>query len=246
MLVAANWKCNGSFADLEAYASAIQPAAGVEAIVFPPAVYVAWLRRRLPDSVAVGVQDVSLYAGGAHTGEISVSIAADVGASWVLVGHSERREDQQEDDAIVAAKLRAVVDAGLRPILCVGESEASRQSDSADVFVAAQVTSAIEAVGADQLATGAIAYEPIWAIGSGVSASPSQAAQMHAVIRSTATTAGGLNGSNLQVIYGGSVKQDNAASLFAEIEIGGALVGGASMQAESFNAIVDAAAEARR
>ena len=166
---------------------------------------------------------------------------AELGGRWALTGHSERRSEHGESDALVAAKFGAALAAGLRPILCVGETLAERQAGEAEAVVARQVQAVIEAVGVDGVAQGAVAYEPVWAIGTGETAAPDQAAAMHAVIRKTIADNDAALAESIRVIYGGSVNPHNAAALFSEPDIDGGLIGGASLQAESFLAIVAAA-----
>ena len=211
-------------------------------MVFPPVAYLGEFVAKAGHAVvAVGAQDLHPAAEGAHTGGVSGAMIADLGGRWVLTGHSERRSEQGESDALVAAKFEAALDAGLKPIVCVGETLAERRAGDARAVVARQVQAVIERVGADGLAQGAVAYEPVWAIGTGEAAAAGDAAAMHGLVRDTiAAVDAGLAGS-IQVIYGGSVSPDNAAALFGEPDIDGGLIGGASLRAESFLAIVAAA-----
>ena len=176
---------------------------------------------------------------GAYTGEVAADMLVDQGCRWVILGHSERRQYHAESDEQVAAKLDAAVASGLRPIVCVGETREQRESDQAEAVVGAQLTGAL--AGRASLAGLVVAYEPVWAIGTGLTASPQQAQDMHAFIRSCLGDIDGVDGAATRVLYGGSVKASNAAELFAQPDIDGALVGGAALVAEDFLAIIDAA-----
>ena len=206
-------------------------AAGVETLVFPPAVYLAEAVRRWP-GLGVGVQDVHAESAGAFTGEVAAEMVAELGVSHALVGHSERRQLFGEDDGIVAAKHAAARRAGLVPILCVGETLGERRAGRAEAVVLAQLDAVFATASA---ARAIIAYEPVWAIGTGETATPEQAQGMHAVIREA------LGEPSLRVLYGGSVKPENAAALFREDDIDGGLVGGASLDPASFGRIAEAA-----
>jgi triosephosphate isomerase len=178
-------------------------------------------------------------AAGAFTGEISAEMLADLGCSWVILGHSERRQYHQESDSLVAAKLGAAVKAGLKPIVCVGETREQREGGEAQAVVGAQIAGALSDQAA--LAGLVVAYEPVWAIGTGLTASPQQAQDMHEFIRDSLGSIDGLDAAATRVLYGGSVKPGNAEELFAQPDIDGALVGGAALVAEDFRAIVEAA-----
>lgn len=243
-LIAGNWKMYGSSAFVAEYAAALGAAplpAGVDVLLLPPTPYLRALADALGDSVSYGVQNVHDAVEGAYTGEFAAEMARDIGAVWTLVGHSERRAQSGETDERVAAKLAAALRAGLRPIVCVGETEAERDAGSARAVVDRQLAAAASACGGD-LAALTVAYEPVWAIGTGRTASPEQAQQMHAAIRSRLADLGGAQAAAaVRILYGGSVKPDNAAALLGEADIDGALVGGASLAADSFAAIVAAA-----
>ena len=232
-LVAGNWKMHGSAAALARFATAMAFEDGVEAVLLPPAPYLAMMRERLPDAVGIGVQNVHAAACGAHTGEVAAEMALDLGAQYALVGHSERRRDCLETDAAAAAKFRAARRAGLTPILCVGETLDERRAGRENDVVRAQLEAVFDAD--PPLAADVIAYEPVWAIGTGETATPEQAQAMHAFIRAT------LGGACGRVIYGGSVNAANAAALFDQRDIDGGLVGGASLDAAQFSAIIRAA-----
>ena len=241
-LIAANWKMHGSLEMVHKFAESFDQGVdlGAEVVVFPPVVYLGALQGLTSKYVQVGVQDVGVASAGAHTGEIAASMVKDVGGSWVIVGHSERRADQLEGDDLVAQKFAAVIAAGLSPIVCVGETLAERKADDAFAVVSKQLKAIIDLCGVSALAKGAIAYEPLWAIGTGLTATPEQAGQMHASIRDLVAGLDQDVASSVRIIYGGSVNPENAGLLFAQEEVDGALVGGASLQAPSFAAIVAA------
>ena len=244
-IVAGNWKMHGSLEAVAGFCQALRGArlgAELDVLVFPPAAYLGQFADGVRDAgVAVGAQDLHPAAQGAHTGGVSGAMIADLGGRWALTGHSERRSEHGESDALVAAKFGAALGAGLKPILCVGETLAERRAGEAEAVVAKQVQAVIEAVGVDGVAQGAVAYEPIWAIGTGETATPDEAAAMHRLVRETIAAANGALAGSVRVIYGGSVNAHNAAALFSEPDIDGGLIGGASLQAESFLAIVAAA-----
>lgn len=222
---------HGSRALLEAFAARAFPGA-IETLVFPPAVYVAAAAQRL-SGIGVGIQDVHSEATGAFTGEVAAEMAAELGASHALVGHSERRQLFGEDNGTVAAKYAAARRAGLVPILCVGETLEERRAGRQETVVLTQLD-AVFATGSARDAV--VAYEPVWAIGTGETATPAQAQAMHAVIREA------LREPSLRILYGGSVKPGNAAALFGEEDVDGGLVGGASLEPAAFGAIAEAAA----
>ncbi|MYH13628.1 MAG: triose-phosphate isomerase [Gammaproteobacteria bacterium] len=244
-IVAGNWKMHGSREAVAGFCEALRCArlgAELEVLVFPPVAYLGQFADGVRDTgVEAGAQDLHPAAQGAHTGGVSGAMIAELGGRWALTGHSERRSEHGESDALVAAKFGAALAAGLRPILCVGETLAERQAGEAEAVVARQVQAVIEAVGVDGVAQGAVAYEPVWAIGTGETATPDQAAAMHRLVRETIAAADGALAESIRVIYGGSVNPHNAAALFSEPDIDGGLIGGASLQAESFLAIVAAA-----
>ena len=243
-LVAGNWKMHGSLADNVALLDAIKPAlAGIDAAVCVPFPYLAQAQASLTGStIAWGAQNVSEQAKGAFTGEVSTGMLLDFGCSYVIVGHSERRSLYGESDELVARKYMAAQAAGLIPILCVGESLEERESGVTEAVVARQLDAVIAAAGVASLAKAVVAYEPVWAIGTGKTASPAQAQAVHAFIRGkiAALDAGVAEG--LVIQYGGSVKAANAAELMAQPDIDGGLIGGASLVADEFVAICRAAA----
>ena len=212
-----------------------------DCVVCPPFVYLADVARMLRDStVALGAQDVGAEAQGAFTGEVSAAMLRDVGCTMAIVGHSERRSYHGEGSQLVADKAKAALAEGLTPIVCVGETLAQREANQTEAVVAEQLQAVIAALGA-QLADIVVAYEPVWAIGTGKTASPEQAQAVHAFLR--AQLVGALPAAaRVPLLYGGSVKPDNAAELFAQADIDGGLIGGASLKAADFVAIARAAA----
>ena len=243
-LVVGNWKMQGSLASVEALLGDLvsaTPVAEVEVAVCPTYVHLAQAVGlcRL-SSVAVGAQDCSHVQSGACTGEVSPAMLAEIGCHWVILGHSERRQYQGESDTLIAAKLAAAAEAGLRPIVCVGETREQREAGAAEAVVSAQLEGALKGqANLDQLV---VAYEPVWAIGTGLTATPEQAQRMHAFMRACLADIANVDAAATRVLYGGSVKADNAAKLFAQLDIDGALVGGAALFAADFLAIINAAA----
>lgn len=241
-LVVGNWKMNGSLAqlaELNAIAAAAREAAGVDVAVCPPFTLVASARARAT-GIAVGGQDCHAADSGAHTGSISAAMLKEAGARLVIVGHSERRAEQGETDTIVRAKAEAALRHALQVIVCVGESEAERERGEALNVVAAQLQGSLPLNGEGEGEL-VVAYEPIWAIGTGKVATPADVAEMHAAIRTELRQLLGDRGAHVRILYGGSVKPDNAAALFAVEDVDGALVGGASLTAADFVPIIDAA-----
>ena len=240
-LVIANWKMNGDLAFLEALASSLPSLSKVQTVIAPPAVYALRLAELAQGVFEVGLQDVGSHESGAHTGEVSAAMARDLGASVVLVGHSERRSEHAEDDKIVAAKCEQIIAAGLMPVICVGETLVERESGKAIDRVRAQVTAQKHCLrNAKEVA---IAYEPIWAIGTGKSATVTEAVQMHQAIRGVLKEIVPAAAPGISILYGGSVNAENAPELFAYPEIQGVLVGGASLDTQQFAAIIRAAAK---
>ncbi|HEY9098485.1 MAG TPA: triose-phosphate isomerase [Thiobacillus sp.] len=244
-LVAGNWKMHGSKAENSALLAALKPAlAGIDAVVCVPFPYLAQAQAELAgSSIAWGAQNLSEQAAGAFTGEVSAAMLVDFGCTYVLVGHSERRSLYGESDALVASKYMAAQAAGLKPILCVGESLVERESGVTEAVVARQIDAVINAAGVASLANAVIAYEPVWAIGTGKTASPEQAQAVHAFIRSKIATLDASVADQLVIQYGGSVKAANASELMVQSDIDGGLIGGASLVAEEFAAICRAAAK---
>ena len=247
IIVAGNWKMHGNLAfarDLVAALRAGLPSAdGFEAVLAPPSVLISAVREAAGATMAVGGQDCSAHAEGAFTGEVSATMLADQGCRYVIVGHSERRQYHRESDALVADKFAAAQAAGLVPILCVGETESEREAGQTEQVVTRQFEAVIDKVGIAAFARAVVAYEPVWAIGTGKTASPAQAQEVHALIRSQAAKRDATIACSLTILYGGSVKGGNAQSLFAEPDIDGGLIGGASLKADEFLAICRAGAE---
>jgi len=217
------------------------PAPRADIAVCPPATLLAAASRHLAGSgILTGGQDCHPDPSGAHTGDLSAPMLADAGAHFVIVGHSERRTDHGETDALVAAKARAGQGAGLVPIICVGETEAQRQAGAAGDVVTRQLAGSVPD-GAMDGPGFVIAYEPVWAIGTGRTATTADIAAMHGLIRSLLVERFGGAGAGVQILYGGSMKPDNAAAILATPEVNGGLVGGASLLSESFHAIISAA-----
>ena len=244
-LVAGNWKMHGNLAENAALLEALKPAlAGIEAVVCVPFPYLAQVQSALAgSSIAWGAQNVSEQSKGAFTGEVSTSMLLDFGCKYVIVGHSERRSLYGESDELVAKKYMAAQAAGLTPILCVGESLEERESGVTEAVVARQLDAVINAAGVASLGRAVVAYEPVWAIGTGKTASPEQAQAVHAFIRRKIAALDAAVADGLVIQYGGSVKAANAAELMVQPDIDGGLIGGASLVADEFIAICRAAAK---
>ena len=249
-LVAGNWKMNGSRQAnrslLSSLLAGVPAGERVTVAVCPPAVYIPEVVEQLSGSaIHIGGQDCSDQSGGAYTGEIAASMLQELGCRYVIVGHSERRARQHEDSAWVAQKFMAAQSAGLIPILCVGELLEQRQAGQTEAVVAEQLDAVLDAAGVQAFGQAVIAYEPVWAIGTGLTASPEQAAEVHQFIRQRVAQRDAAIAEQLLILYGGSVKADNAAGLMAKPDIDGGLIGGASLDAAAFLAII-AAAEQRQ
>jgi len=215
----------------------------VKLLVCPPFPYLADVARQIAGSpLQLGAQTVSEHPAGAFTGEVSVAMLRDIGCSHVLVGHSERRSLYGESSSDVAAKFAAAIDGGLRPVLCVGETLAERNAGQTEQVVDQQLNAVLERVGIAAFARAIVAYEPVWAIGTGLTATPQQAQDVHRHIRSVLAAHDADIAEAILILYGGSVKGDNAAGLFSMPDIDGGLIGGASLKAGDFLAIADAAA----
>ncbi len=244
-VVAGNWKLHGSkafAADLVTSIAAGMPAAGVDVVVLPPLPYLGELIERFEaHGLLFGAQDVSANEKGAFTGEVSAAMLVDIGARYGLVGHSERRQYHDETDALVARKFIAAKHAGLVPILCVGESLHEREAGQTEYRIETQLAAIFEVAGAQAFSGAVVAYEPVWAIGTGKTATPAQAQAVHAFIRGEIAARDATIAGSLSILYGGSCKPDNAAELFAQQDVDGGLIGGASLVASDFLAIVAAA-----
>ena len=247
--VAGNWKMNGNLAANQALLQALLPSlarvGGVKCAVCPPYPYLAQTQQLLSGSgVAWGAQDVAEQESGAYTGEVSGAMLVDFGCRYVIVGHSERRTLFDESNEVVARKYAAALKAGLIPILCVGETLAHREAGSTEATVAAQLGTVLEGCGVQSFTHAVVAYEPVWAIGTGKTATPEQAQAVHAFIRGRLAAQDEGVAANVQVIYGGSVKSSNAAEIFALPDVDGGLIGGASLDAQEFTTICRAASPA--
>jgi triosephosphate isomerase len=245
-LVAGNWKMHGSRADnaalLRGLLDRLPAQAVAEVMVCPPFVYLQETGRLLKDSdVALGAQSLCAEAQGAFTGEVSGAMLRDVGCQYVLVGHSERRQLYGEHDALVARKFVAAQASGLVPVLCVGETLEEREGGRTTEVVARQLDAVLVVSGVGAFGQAVIAYEPVWAIGTGRNATPEQAQEVHAMIRGRVAALDAKIGASVRILYGGSVKASNARELFSMADIDGGLVGGASLKADEFAQICAAA-----
>ena len=234
-LVAGNWKMNGLKADcdfLSQLSSAVPQAPNADVLLCPPATLLASMANQRPDWLNLGGQDCSPAQSGAHTGDISAAMLADLGCTHVIVGHSERRADHHETNALVRSKAQAALEAGLIPIICVGETIEQRESGDAEAVVIAQMLASLPEAGAGRVV---IAYEPVWAIGTGLTASPEDAQAMHAALRAAWPDS---DSAALRILYGGSMNPGNAEALLAQSDIDGGLIGGASLKAGQFADII--------
>jgi triosephosphate isomerase len=243
-LIVGNWKMHGSRASVEALVGGLAEvvaSTSAEVAVCPASVHIAQVAALAAGTrLGIGGQNCSDHAEGAYTGELAAAMLVDAGCHWVILGHSERRQIFGETDALVAAKSVVARAAGLTPILCVGETLEQREQGLAEQVVTSQLQ-ALVAVGLS--ATDVIAYEPVWAIGTGLTASPQQAQEMHACVRAFLTENAPAVADSIRLLYGGSVKADNSAELFAQPDIDGGLVGGASLKAAEFAALIKAPEE---
>ncbi|HVG03753.1 MAG TPA: triose-phosphate isomerase [Burkholderiaceae bacterium] len=237
-LIAANWKMNGSRAANDSWLKEFavhKRTLQCDVVVAAPYVYLDQLRQALGrDEIAA--QDVSAREPGAFTGDVAVEMLSDMDCGWVIVGHSERRQWHGETDAMVATKAERALRAGLRPMVCIGETLQQREAQQTNAVLSSQLAAVLDRVGARGLSSGALAYEPVWAIGTGRTASPQQAQEVHEALREQI----GSRTAGVRILYGGSVKAANAAELLAQPDIDGALVGGASLIARDFLAICNA------
>jgi triosephosphate isomerase len=245
-IAAGNWKMHGSRAEnadlVRSLIDRIQPEWGCEVLLCPPFTYLWETGIALKDSgIALGAQSVCAEPKGAYTGEVSAAMLKDVGCGYVLVGHSERRQIFGESDELVARKFVAAQSEGLWPVLCLGETLEERENDQTTTVVSRQLDAVVNVSGVAALANAVIAYEPVWAIGTGRTASPEQAQEVHAMIRGRVAALDATIADSVRILYGGSVKASNAADLFAMPDIDGGLVGGASLKADEFAQICAAA-----
>jgi len=249
-LVAGNWKMNGSLASSQTLIRAILPPVAAfnraRFAVCPPFPYLAAIGQVLQGSnVALGAQDLCQFDDGAYTGAVSGAMLADSGCRYAIVGHSERRGVFGETDEMAALKYGQALKHGLTPILCVGETLAEREANATESVVARQLEAVVKRCGVAAVGQGVVAYEPVWAIGTGKTATPQQAQDVHAFIRGRIAAADRRVAEALTILYGGSVKAGNAAQLFAMTDVDGGLIGGASLAADEFVAICRAAQDAK-
>jgi triosephosphate isomerase (TIM) len=245
-IVAGNWKMHGSRGEnarlIEELVAGYPANAAADCVVCPPYVYLQEVGRSLRGTaIALGAQDVCADTHGAFTGEVSAGMLKDVGCQYVLVGHSERRLIYRESDQLVARKFAAAHAKGLIPVLCVGEQLADREASRTEEVIARQLDTVLELCGPEVLGQGVVAYEPVWAIGTGRVATPQQAQDVHAFIRARIAARDARIAADTRILYGGSVKAGNAAELFAMPDVDGGLIGGASLKADEFLAILGAA-----
>lgn len=249
--VMGNWKLNGSIEMAKDLVDALRLDVSTDfdcnVAIAPPTVYLDFVKHRLGGSkIYLGAQDVDTHLSGAYTGDTSAAMLKDIGVTHVIIGHSERRTYHKESDELIAKKFEVLVEAGLVPVLCIGESEAENEAGQTEAVCARQIDAVINALGVEAFSNAVIAYEPIWAIGTGKSATPAQAQTVHKFIRDHIAKKDSKIAQEVIIQYGGSVNDKNAAELFAQPDIDGALVGGASLKADSFAAIVKAAERAKQ
>ncbi len=249
-LVMGNWKLNGSKHLVNELIAALRKelngVVGCGVAIAPPVVYLEQAKRQLAGSqLALGAQNVDTNLSGAFTGEVSADMLKDIGAKYIIIGHSERRTYHKESDEFIAEKFAVLKEAGLIPVLCIGESEAENEAGQTEAVCARQLDAVLKTLGAKAFENTVVAYEPIWAIGTGKSATPAQAQAVHKFIRGHIAKHDSAIAEQVIIQYGGSVNAGNAAELFTQPDIDGALVGGASLKADAFAVIVKAAAAAK-
>ncbi|EHD23558.1 MULTISPECIES: triose-phosphate isomerase [Brenneria] len=250
-LVMGNWKLNGSTTMVNELISGLRhelsAVDGCGIAIAPPAIYLDQANHQLAGSrIHLGAQNVDVNLSGAYTGETSAAMLKDIGAKYIIIGHSERRTYHKESDEFIAKKFGVLKEAGLIPVLCIGESEAENEAGQTEAVCARQLDAVLNTLGAKAFENAVIAYEPIWAIGTGKSATPAQAQAVHKFIRDHIAKQDKAVAEQVIIQYGGSVNASNAAELFTQPDIDGALVGGASLKADAFAVIVKAAAQAKR
>ena len=238
-IVAGNWKMNGDKELVEQMQAQLAEASleNMDVVICPPFLYFGLFNSK----VKLGSQNISQFDSGAHTGEVSAAMLKEFGCQYVVVGHSERRADNHDTDELVALKVEQTLKVSLTPILCVGEPEDVREDGTLFDYIAAQLDAVIKKVGISQFADIVLAYEPIWAIGTGKTASPAQAQEVHAFIRGYLAKQDDNVAANIVILYGGSVKGNNAQELFSQADVDGGLIGGASLNPEDFLSICQAA-----
>jgi triosephosphate isomerase (TIM) len=241
-MIAGNWKMQGASANNKKLVSQLvaddmltQQGDSIDVVICPPFAYLDQVHALLASSsIALGAQDVSAHPEGAYTGQISASMLVDNKCEWVIVGHSERRQMCGETDTVVVQKVAQAIKSGLKPIICLGESEAEREQGKTEAVLSRQIQAVLRELGPHVFENGVIAYEPIWAIGTGLTATPEQAQDVHQFLRFQVASFDEGVAKKVRILYGGSVKPENATGLFAMPDIDGALVGGASLVADSF------------
>ena len=243
-MIAGNWKMNGTIEEtktlLDGLLAGSYDDSKAEMVVCPPFTALTTAGKMLSDSkIAVGAQDMSFHANGAYTAEISSEMLLTVGATFVILGHSERRQYHAESDQLVNAKAKVAISANLTPIICVGETLEDRESGNTETVIGKQIDGTLSEFSADLLCKSVIAYEPVWAIGTGKTATPEMAQDVHQFIRNRIAGIDKEAAEKIQILYGGSVKPDNAKSLLSQPDIDGALVGGAALKADDFLKIIN-------
>jgi len=239
-LVIGNWKMNGTTHLFDAMLPQLEKLSDVDVVLCPPAVFIAY-GCNTAQNIAIGAQDVSIHEPGSYTGEIAANMLANLGCHYVIIGHSERRQYHHESSDLVAQKAKQALKHDLTPVICIGESLVAREQDQTNQVLAQQLTPIISLLSIEELAQIVIAYEPIWAIGTGLAATPEQAQQAHGFTRGQLIQVDKEVADVVRIIYGGSVKSQNAAQLFALPDVDGGLVGGASLQPDEFVAVCQAA-----
>jgi len=245
ILIAGNWKMNGSISMVETLINGVvegsKSLSNVQMAVCPPFIYIPLVTSITKDSsVAVGSQNVSTQASGAYTGETSISMVKDFACEYSIIGHSERRTLYGDTDEVVAEKFKVVKEAGLKPMFCIGETLEERESNVTEDVLKRQIDAITKLNGKDAFTDCVIAYEPVWAIGTGKTATPEQAQETHAFIRNYLAQSNANNAASVQILYGGSMNPTNAANLLSQEDIDGGLIGGASLKADDFMAICQA------
>ena len=241
-MIAGNWKMNGleaSLSEVRALVLGLKAKPGVKVVICPPATLLTRVVKEAGSAIGVGGQDCHAKVSGAFTGDVSAEMLKDAGATWAIVGHSERRQYHGETDEVIATKAQAGWRAGLGVMICIGETEAERVAGKEYEVVSTQLAHSVPADAVSHIV--AIAYEPVWAIGTGRTATADDIVKMHAHIRKELVARFGDAGAKIEILYGGSVNPKNAKEILAQPEVGGALVGGASLKAADFLAVVDAA-----
>ncbi|APC96629.1 triose-phosphate isomerase [Francisella frigiditurris] len=239
-LIMGNWKMNGNSASIKALCQEISKAKydNVDVAVFPTSVYVKEVRAQLPSKVGVGLQNITFYDDGAYTGEISKAMLEDVGCDYVLIGHSERRSLFGETNQDVFKKLKKVIDTNVVPVVCIGESLADRNGGKLQSVLSGQLELILNGLSKEQLAKIVLAYEPVWAIGTGVVATLDQVQETHSFVRSLVAKVDAEIAKNIKIVYGGSLKASNAEEILKLPDVDGGLIGGASLVGEEFNKII--------